>query len=700
MSELGMNSRTLHFLEGGGACGRLIRNLDWSQTELGSPHGWPESLRTLVGVMLTSNQPMLIVWGPRFTTIYNDGYAAMCGKRHPQAMGRGFDELWFDIWAEVKPILSKAYAGIPTQMDDITFIMHRNGYPEETHFAFSYTPVRTGDGAVAGMFCACSETTDVVLTKRSIDEERARQLHNMLQMPGFVAILSGPEHRFDYVNDAYRVIAGDRDFIGRTVRDVFPELADQGFYDLLDTVYRSGEPFRAESMPIALQGRGEDRYIDFLYQPIRGNDQEVIGIFVGGYDVTDRVRAERDLRQLSESLEERLREQARVLHESEMALRQSQKMEAVGQLTGGLAHDFNNLLAGISGALEMIERRAGQGRYADVERYISGALEAARRASALTHRLLAFSRRQTLAPRHAEASAVVDGLSELIQRTAGPAIDVRQIAGPEPAWVLADISQFENAILNLCINARDAMPDGGSITIETKISQLSAGSDLDLAAGDYVCISVRDTGTGMSEDVLAKAFDPFFTTKPLGEGTGLGLSMIYGFAKQSGGQVQIASQLGVGTTVSLYLPRAAARSNGDDGKADIVPQLPSQRADRGQTVLVVDDEPTVRMLVADILKELGLVIIEADEARGAMRIIESDASIDLLVTDVGLPGGLNGRQLADAARMRRPTLPVLFITGYAETSLLRDGQLEPGMGVLTKPFSIDALVAETQALLG
>ena len=382
----------------------------------------------------------------------------------------------------------------------------------------------------------------------------------------------------------------------------------------------------------------------------------------------------------------------------EEQLRQSQKMEAVGQLTGGLAHDFNNLLAGISGALELMQVRVQQGRFHDVERYVVAAQGASTRAAALTHRLLAFSRRQTLDPKPTDVNRLVAGMRELVQRTVGPAIPIEVVA-PSGVWAaLVDPSQLENALLNLCINARDAMPDGGRIIVETAnkgIDKRSAHQH-DVPEGQYLTLSVTDTGTGMTPEVLERVFEPFFTTKPLGEGTGLGLSMIYGFAQQSGGQVRITSEVNKGTTVTVYLPR----HHGEIGEeAGLARKAILPRAERGETVLIVDDEPTVRMLVTDILEDLGYTAIEASDSAAGLVVLRSEVHIDLLVTDVGLPGGMNGRQMADAARVARPDLKVLFITGYAEKSVIGNGRLAPGMAVLTKPFSVETMAARIRTMI-
>ncbi|VVP69164.1 Sensor histidine kinase RcsC [Pseudomonas fluorescens] len=423
-------------------------------------------------------------------------------------------------------------------------------------------------------------------------------------------------------------------------------------------------------------------------------------------DVQDRrvMEAERDrataaLRAITETLEQRVATRTAELMQAEEKLRQSQKMEAVGQLTGGLAHDFNNLLAGISGSLELMAMRIRQGRLTEVDKYMAAAQGAAKRAASLTHRLLAFSRRQTLDPRPTDVAALVAGMTEMIQRTVGPGIVVETDSSPGLWPILVDASQLENALLNLCINARDAMPEGGRITITSANRWVDAAAAhiYDVPEGQYLSLCVADTGTGMTPEVIAKAFDPFFTTKPIGQGTGLGLSMIYGFARQSGGQARIHSEVGKGATVTIYLPKYTGEAAEEEGDT----QAPlTALADSGETILVVDDEPTVRMLLADVLGDLGYTVIEANDSLAGLRLLRSDARIDLLVTDVGLPGGMNGRQVADAGRELRANLRTLFITGYAESAAVGHGHLEPGMRVLTKPFTADALVARVSELLG
>ena len=433
-------------------------------------------------------------------------------------------------------------------------------------------------------------------------------------------------------------------------------------------------------------------------EPVHDEEGRILRWVGSNTDIEDLRRQSAELARFNETLEEQVAERTSALMQAEEALRQSQKMEAVGQLTGGIAHDFNNLLAGISGSLELITNRIAQGRHAEVERFTVAAQGAAKRAAALTHRLLAFSRRQTLDPKPTDPNRLIRGMEDLVRRTTGPGIEVEVVAGAGLWPVLIDAHQLENAVLNLCINARDAMPSGGRLTIETGNRWIDArtAKAQDLEPGQYVSICVSDTGTGMAPEVAARAFEPFFTTKPLGEGTGLGLSMIYGFVRQSGGQVRIYSEAGEGAMICLYLPRHF----GEVDDADLIPEVEqAPRAQAGETVMVVDDEPTVRMLVAEILHELGYQCIEASDGAAGLKLLQSGARIDLLVTDVGLPGGMNGRQMADAARIDRPDLKVLFITGYAENAVVGNGHLDPGMHVMTKPFAMEALGSRIRELI-
>ncbi|WP_084112835.1 GAF domain-containing protein [Belnapia moabensis] len=416
-------------------------------------------------------------------------------------------------------------------------------------------------------------------------------------------------------------------------------------------------------------------------------------------EIAARAAAEADLQRLNETLERRVAEEVAERFRAEEALRQAQKMEAIGQLTGGLAHDFNNLLQGVVGSLHMLRSRAAAGRTADLGRYVDAALTSADRAAALTHRLLAFARRQPLDPKPVDVNRLVSSLEDLVRRTAGPAIRVEVVLAGGLWPTLCDRHQLENALLNLCINARDAMLEGGILTIETANAHLDdsyAAAQRDVEPGQYVAVCVTDTGMGMPPDVVGRAFDPFFTTKPLGQGTGLGLSMVYGFVRQSGGHVRIYSEEERGTTVKLYLPRHRGPA---ESETELEVQARQPCAVAGETVLVVEDEAVIRLLVVEVLEELGYTPLEAPDAAAGLRILETDTRIDLLVTDVGLPGGMNGRQLADAARRIRPELKVLFMTGYAQNAAFGNGVLEPGMALVTKPFALDTLAAKICSMI-
>jgi PAS domain S-box-containing protein len=809
--------------------------------------------------------------------------------------------------------------------------------------AVGLNPYRPEDGLIESFAKLVAAQIAGALASIDIYEAERRAIERLKEMfaqsPSFMAILRGPEHRFELTNPAYQQLVGHRDVVGLPVREALPETAGQGFVNLLDKVYRDGEAFVGRSVPVSLVrvagGAPVPRILDFVYQPLRDTRGAVSGVFVEGIDITNAHEADvalrasqarfhtfaqvmpnhvwaampdgqldwfndralsfsgvtfedvagerwarlvhpddvagaaaawgraiaegrdyetefrirradgtyrwhvvralpirdgvgavtqwvgtntdvQDLKEISQALrdlnadleakvvaqslargrtwqlspdiigvangkgyfewsnpawqdvlgwsereiastvffdfihpddlaatqrawaalargEPALRFENRYRHKDggyrwlswvavpddgkvycsarditmekekeaqlaqiEEALRQAQKMEAVGQLTGGIAHDFNNLLQGITGALDRVQHRLAAGRLNDVDRFLSAAVESAHRAAALTHRLLAFSRRQTLDPRAVDVNKMISGMEDLIRRTLGPDIDL-EVVGAGGLWpVRADLSQLENSLLNLCINARDAMPGGGKLTIETANKWLDdrGARERDLLPGQYVSLCVTDTGVGMTPEIIARAFDPFFTTKPLGQGTGLGLSMIYGFVRQSGGQVRVYSEIGEGTTMCLYFPRHVGKL---EDVEDVVGQVPEKGF--GETVLVVDDEQTIRMLIAEVLTENNYRLLEASDGPSALKVLQSGRRIDLMITDVGLPGGMNGRQIADAARLLRPGLRVLFITGYAENAAIGNGQLEPGMEILAKPFAMSSLANKVRDML-
>jgi PAS domain S-box-containing protein len=413
--------------------------------------------------------------------------------------------------------------------------------------------------------------------------------------------------------------------------------------------------------------------------------------------VIERGEAEAALRALNITLEARVEQRTQELHCTKEALRQAQKMEAIGQLTGGIAHDFNNLLQGITGSLDLIKHRIAQGRTGDLDRFLNGAMASATRAAALTHRLLAFSRRQPLDPKAVHPNPLIESMEDLLRRTLGERVEL-ELNLADNLWLTrCDPNQLENAVLNLAINARDAMPNGGCLQIETHnyiVDRDTASKSPGLRPGEYVGIRVSDNGMGMAAETVARAFEPFFTTKPAGQGTGLGLSMIYGFARQSDGHSKIESEVGAGTTFILCLPRYLGHEKRDDEKSDAT-QL---EGSTGEVLLVVEDEPVVRALIVEVLTDLGYQTLEAADGPFGLEILQSDQRIDLLITDIGLPG-LNGRQLADAARVKRPELKVLLMTGYAENVTAASGILDHGMELMTKPFAMDALSARVRNIL-
>ena len=707
---------TYPFGAGGGQVGDLVRALDWASTSLGAIETWPQSLRTAVGIVLHSPVPIVLLWGEDGVMIYNDAYSGFAGGRHPRLLGSKVREGWSEIADFNDNVMRVGLAGGTLAYKDQELTLDRYGEPERVWMNLDYSPVLDESGHPAGVIAIVVETTERVLAEGRLRESEAVAQQNIerVQLALSAGAIIGtwvwelPTNQFT-VDEAFARNFGLDPALGReglsleqVVETVHPH-DKPGLIQAIETVVARGGAYahqyrvrRADGRYHWIEANGR---VDHAPD---GTPLRFPGVLL---DVDERraVEAERDratadLRTLTETLEQRVTERTADLMVAEEALRQSQKMEAVGQLTGGLAHDFNNLLTGISGSLELLQTRISQGRLTEIDRYVNAAQGASKRAAALTHRLLAFSRRQTLDPKPTDVNRLVAGMEELVRRTIGPEITL-EVVGASGLWsALVDPSQLENALLNLCINARDAMPKGGRITIETANKWLDdrAARERDLEPGQYLSLCVTDTGTGMTPDVIAKAFEPFFTTKPIGQGTGLGLSMIYGFVRQSGGQVRIYSEVGDGTTMCLYLPRHYGPAEG----ADRVPDLSdAPRAERGQTVLIVDDEPTVRMLVTEVLEDLGYTAIEAADGAAGLKLLRSDVRIDLLVTDVGLPGGMNGRQMADAGRVVRPGLKVMFITGYAENAVVGNGHLEPGMAVLTKPFVMEALASRIKDLI-
>jgi PAS domain S-box-containing protein len=816
------------FLAGGGEMGALMRAYDWSANPLGTPQTWPQSLRTAVRILLNTNHPMFIWWGPKLIQFYNDAYRQTMGpERHPGALGQGGRECWAEIWDIIGPQIEQVMSGGGATWHENQLVpVTRHGRLEQVYWTYGFSPIDEDDG-IGGVLVVCRDVTKEYLAANAL-REREAELARVQQLgrigglevdlrtgfgnrrsPEYLLIHGLPPAAADESHEDWvqRIHPDDREATEKIFRDAVA--GDVRDYSVQYRIVRPSD--------------GETRWISVKSTIERDENGKAIRLVGAHTDVTEQVVADLALRQseeqfrkladqladlnatLAQRVEEKTRERDRIwnvsqdllvvadrdgvwrtvnpawtktlgwneaellnrtsewlehpddggltrtevnrliqgnltvkfegrfrhkdgsyrwlswtgvpdqdhiyavardvtaekaaadrLKATEEALLQSQKMEAVGQLTGGIAHDFNNLLTGIVGSLDLLQTRLNQGRTENVARYINAAMTSANRAAALTHRLLAFARRQPLIPKSVDANQLVVSLEDLLRRTIGETIDL-EIAAPDDLWcTLCDPNQLESALLNLAINARDAMPDGGKLTIATanaRIAGLTADTPA-LLPGDYICIEVTDSGVGMSAEVAARAFDPFFTTKPIGQGTGLGLSMIYGFARQSNGHVTIDSRLGRGTSIKLYLPR----HHGDIAASHASAARAAEHAATGETVLVVEDEPVVRGVILEMLHEEGYRTLEAVDGPSGLRILRTNGRVDLLITDVGLPG-MNGRQLADQARETRPRLKILFVTGYAESVAISEAFLQPGMEMITKPFDLDYLSRRVRAMI-
>ncbi len=784
--------------------GATMREYDWSASPIGPPDAWSQALRSAVSMMLANKHLMFIAWGPDLAFLYNDGYRPVFGKKHPWALGRPFREVWSEIWDDIVPLIDAALSGKATWSENLPLVMERNGYPEDCWFTFSYSPLRDESGEIVGLFCAGTETTAAVLLERRLAAERKRQQHLFAQAPGFITVLDGPELRFEFVNDAYKRLFGNRDYIGRTVREVFPDLEDQVFFELLESTYATGKRHVARNIPIRLQPTpdvpADGRFLDFIYEPVTNEGGTVTGLFIEGYDVTEQARATAALRaseerfrvfaqcvpthvwssrpdgyvdwfndqvyaytghepgtllgsgwaqtvhpddlaeatetwsraiatgeppemrfrirgehggyrhflvraqpvksadgqielwvgthmdidnetrlaikfaDLNANLQRQVANRTRKLVASEAALHQSQKLEALGQLTSGIAHDFNNILAAIAGGLAMIETRVDDAFVLNIAKQCK---DAAFRGAKLIKQMLGFARQEVLAPVLLDLAFLANDLEPLINQ-AIPGNIVTFDFQPDLPKVTVDPVLLETALLNLAVNARDAMPGGGKLLISARRSNAGErGRPVELATDEAVAISVRDNGTGMAPEVLQRVTEPFFTTKDPGKGTGLGLSMVHGFAAQSGGAMRIESCPGKGTTITLYLP---VISHGADQPIQDTTGIVSVLTGTG-TVLLVDDDPGVRAVTAAQLREFGYAVTEARGHDAALAELDSGVKFDCVVSDVVMPGG-DGITLARAIRARHRDLPIMFITGRADSDRVA------GEIVLQKPFTV------------
>jgi signal transduction histidine kinase/ActR/RegA family two-component response regulator len=797
-------TQPVEFLADGGRVGALMRSHDWSASPLGPPEAWPQSLRTVVGLLLQSGFPMFVAWGKDLGFLYNDPYAEILGAKHPAALGKRFHDIWSEIWSDISPLIDAAMAGQASYREDLPLVMNRKGYDEQTWFTFSYSPVRDETGKVAGMFCAVSETTQKVLAERALRESEGRlhalvaassyALYRMsldwshmlaLEGQGFMADTSSPsgawlgdylhpddrshvtaaiqaaiatrsmfelEHRVRRIDgtlgwtlsravplfdangnitewfgaasdvtarkNAEAALRELNETLERRVTEALAErkiLADivegtDAFVQVVDLGYRllainnsaaneferifgvrpkagdnlldllaaqpdqqrdvkamwsralSGEEFTAiEEVGDPARVR---RAYEMRFNTLRGRDRNRIGAYQFVYDVT-----------------ERLRDQDR-LRNAEAALRQTQKMESLGQLTGGVAHDFNNLLAVFASGVQLLERSGGRAG----PRVFEAMRRAVARGTDLTRHLLAFSRRRPVNPESIDVVAHLKGMRAMLDGSLGGHIDVQMDLASDVCPVEVDTGEMELAILNLCLNARDAMTDGGFITIAVENAQAERD---DVAPEELVKISIADAGHGMPPEVQARVFEPFFTTKDISKGSGLGLPQVYGFAQQSGGRVTIASEVGVGTIVTLLLPRSLRDPDVAPRTADVT-SAPATKPDAGRRgqILLVEDDREVATLTHELLSSLGFAISHVASAEAALGALANSRHIDLVLSDIMMPGGVSGLQLAREIRRRYPETPVILTTGYVEAAAdMKDGEF----ALLLKPFTVEAL---------
>lgn len=940
---------------GGGAAGELIRNVDWAATPLGPIPEWPHSLRTLVDFVLANPAPTALLWGDAGTLLYNDGYAVICGDRHPHVLGGPLRDAWPEAWDFNGAMLADGLAGKPQVYQNAHFVLVRDGETRDSWFDLYYAPVGADDGGTyRGVLATVVEITDRVLTARAraaqaselralnteLAAQRARLeianrqlagdmqfISNLFQSsPSFMAVLLGPDHRFELTNTAYDRLIGRRAPQGIPLRDLLPEVAAQGFVDLLDRVYASGEPFHGQNVEVMLGASGagdsERRIVDFMYQPLKNADGTTYGVLVEGVDVTARALAEerlriaqeasgigtfewypqrkasvvsdtyrrlwgiapdtvvtddlllgfvdpdwlghtgahrlghmanpldyaefpirhggtgeqrwiarqgqridshrhgeprylgvafdvtdrklaehalrasesrlqtvfaqasvgisetapdgrflrvnhamcsllgreaqtllgqtyRDvihaddveasvaatravladgrvaaldkryvrpdgsevwahtgisrivdgngrpvsvlavtidlterrkvevqLRDLNESLERTVNNEVTERIKAERALRHAQKMESVGQLASGVAHDFNNVLQIISSNLQLIERDASAG--ARQQERVAQALAAVARGSRLSLQLLAFGRKQNLQPKVTHLGRLLDDIAPLLLRALGDGIDLQLDVAPGLWSTAVDRNQFENAILNMAINARDAMGGSGTLRI--------AASNLAPADGAHrIVLTVTDDGCGMPPEVLANVFDPFYTTKDAGKGTGLGMSMVYGFVRQSEGTIRIDSAVGAGTTIVVELPRVA-------GEHEFAREtVPAQAHGGHETILLVDDDPAIRVVTVDILSGLGYRVLTAASGDQALDILHSKVAIDLLFTDVSMPGRVTAAALVRQAARLAPEMGVVLTSGHAVDTSLLDADMPDDVVLLPKPYGLPQL---------
>lgn len=664
------------------------------------PEGaWRYGLEEIERLFRDAPAPVAWLVGPRHEYRFaNDAYLRLVGNRQivggavaevlPELVEQGFIERLDQVYAS-----GQAFVGTEVP---VRFSGGEGGQARERIVDFVFQPVRDERQRTVGIFIQATDVTQRVAAQAALRESEAkfRAITNSIDQMIWATL---PDGFHDYYNDRWYeytgVAYGSTDGAGWS--DIFHPDDQKRAWTVWRHSLATGEPYHIE---YRLRHRsGHYRWVLGRAQPVRDEQGRIVRWFGTCTDIQDIVDAREVLSRSREELERLVELRTEQLLQAEEKLRMAHKMEAIGQLTGGIAHDFNNMLQGIVGALDVIRKLHQAGRTDNIPRFVEMGLNSAQRAAAMTHRLLAFARQQPLAPQRVDLNGLVQGLRELVRRTTGESITLELELAPESWPTRCDPNQLESAILNLAINARDAMPEGGQLLLRTEnitLPRTQLGPGDFLQAGDFVKLTVGDTGTGMPQEVMDRAFDPFFTTKPIGQGTGLGLSMVYGFARQSGGFATIESRPGEGTRVSLLLPR----HEGANGAGPIVQPAPELGRGGGETIVVVEDDEIVRTLATETLEGLGYrVHAAADGAEGA-RLLNALGAVDLLLTDIGLPGGLSGKQLADAARASRPQLKVILITGYAQEATDAD-LFAQRFELLRKPVLIDVLLRKVQDVL-
>ncbi|MCC8394631.1 response regulator [Paraburkholderia sp. MMS20-SJTR3] len=688
-----------------GEMARRIGEFDWSATSLGAIDHWQRSLTSTVQMMLASPVPLVLLWDVPGYMIYNDAYAVFAGGRHPYLLGCPVEAGWPEVAEFNRNVMTTCLAGGTLSYRDKELVLLRDGKPEDVWMDLYYSPVAGDSGAPAGVIALVIETTGRVLTERSRQRAEAElhETNERLQLALNTGAVLGT-----WVLDVQSgKVSGDERFartfslpleetakgVSRDATTAMIHPDDQPFIERLSAdAIRTGEPFRAEyriRRPnggyVWVQANGRCEF------DAEGRPSRFPGVLI---DIHERKIAEQSLVQLTETLEQRVADSIAARALAEEQLRQAQKMEAIGSLTGGVAHDFNNVLQVINGNLQMLAADAGDQPV--TQRRLAAATEAVKRGARLAAHLLAFARRQPLSPTVLNPRRLLNGMSEMLHRSLGETVRIDTVVSDDLWNVQVDRNQLENALLNLAINARDAMRADGVLTVRATNRRLDAAFCHDkpeLSPGEYVEFSVADTGSGMSPEILQHVFEPFFTTKPDGHGTGLGLSMVFGFARQSGGCVAIESEVGHGTTVSLFFPRCREAQTPEpvDG--------PATSVGGGETILVVEDDADVRLTAVEMLAQLGYKVLTASNGDAALEFIDSDVPIDLLFTDVVMPGKLKSVELAQRAAARTPPVPTLFTSGYTRDEIVHHGKLDAGITLLSKPYRRDDLARMVRNVL-